>query len=240
MAKKIKIDIVLPVYYGNLHEVEDSVKKQVKYYKKALKDFDWKIVLAINGLRAEKVIALAKKLAKRYKRFRYVHTKIPGKGSGIIYAWMHSNADILSYMDIDLATDLACFRDLIEQLNRGYDISIGSRYHPESKTKRTLKRFIFSMIYHIIFTRLILGMKYSDMQCGFKAIKREVAKKILPLIKNKKWFFETEILYIADKKGYKIKEIPIIWKESKFSGINIYKAGLEFLKSTLELRFRKI
>lgn len=239
--KKKRIDIMLPVYHGNLNEIPESIEKQVKYFSKTLKEYDWKIVLAINGKNAEKVIDLAKQLGKRDNRITYDYVEQSGKGSGIIHAWSKSKADIISYMDIDLSTDIRDFPDLILQIEKGYDISIGSRYLPKSKVKRSFKRRIISFTYHKIFMKIILGAKrYTDGQCGFKAVNRRVREELLPLIKNKSWFFESEMLYIAQLKGFKIKEIPVNWVESDFSGILLYKAILEFIKYGIGIRFRKI
>lgn len=236
-----RVDIMLPVYYRNLHEIEPSIKKQVSFFSKALKNYDWTIVLAINGKNAEKVISLAKKLHEKYGRVSYDYTEIPGKGSGILHSWMRSKADIISYMDIDLSTNIKDFPNLISWIEKGYDLSIGSRYHPDSKVKRSLKRWIVSIGYHKIFMKIVLGAKkYTDAQCGFKAVNRKVVKEILPLIKNKNWFFESEMMYLAQKKEMKIKEVPVVWKESPFSGIKLYKAIAEFIKCSFELIFRKI
>jgi glycosyltransferase involved in cell wall biosynthesis len=236
-----RLDIMLPVYYKNLPEIEPSIKKLLSFFPKALKNYDWNIVLAINGKTPEKVITLAKKLHKKNQRVTYDYTEQPGKGSGIIHSWSRSKADILSYMDIDLSADLRGFPNLISQIEKGYDISIGSRYHPQSDVKRSFKRTFISIGYNRVFMRLVLGAKdYTDAQCGFKAITREAAKRLLPLIKNRNWFFESELLYIAQRKGFKIKEVPVNWTESQFSGIKLYKAIIEFLVSSLKLRLRKI
>jgi glycosyltransferase involved in cell wall biosynthesis len=236
-----KVDIMLPVYYGNFPEIEPSIKKQVSFFRKALKNYDWHLVLAINGKNPENVIALAKQLHARYSHVRYEYVAQPGKGSGVMHAWLKSKADIVSYMDIDLATDIKDFPSLIEQIEDGYDLSIGSRYHPLSKVKRGLKRTFVSIIYHKFFMKYIMGARdYTDGQCGFKAINQRVVKELLPLVKNRNWFFESELLFIAQKKGFKIKEIPVAWRESEFSGLTLYKAIWEFLKSIVELRFRKI
>jgi len=235
-----KVDIMLPVYYRNLPEIEPSIKKQVAFFSKALKNYDWQIVLAINGQNPEELITLTKKLHEKNKRITYDYVEQPGKGSGIIHSWMRSKADIVSYMDIDLATDLKDFPSLLSFIDNGYDFSIGSRYKPKSKVKRSFKRWFVSFCYHRIFLKFFMGVKtYSDAQCGFKAVNIDAAKKLLPLVRNKNWYFESELLYIAEKKGYSIHEIPVTWTESDFSGLKLYKAITEFLKCSFELRFRR-
>ncbi len=238
MNKK-SVDIILPVYSGNLNELEESIKKQVQIYNKILKDYKWNIVISINGKNADKIIHLSKILSKKYKNVRYNYTEVPGKGSGVINGWLNSKAEIRVYMDIDLSVDLTCLPELIKKIENGYDIAIGSRYHKNSKVRRSFKRKIISIFYHLILLRLILKTKFKDAQCGFKAINKKVAEKILPLIKDKNWFFESEILYISQRKGMRIIEIPINWKEGKFSSINLLKVIPEFLIKMIRLRFRK-
>src|SRR3989344_6556962 len=142
--KKTSVDIVLPVYYGNLNEIEDSIKKQVAQYKTSLKGYNWNIVISVNGKNAEDIINLSKELSKKYKNVRYLHTEVAGKGSGVINGWIKSKADIRVYMDVDLSVDLRCLSDLIKKIEQGYDISIGSRYIKGSKVKRSFKRRIIS------------------------------------------------------------------------------------------------
>jgi len=239
MNKK-SVDIVLPVYYGNLKELEWSVKKQISSYIKILKDYKWNIVISINGKNPEDMINLSKKLMKKYKNVKYVYTPIAGKGSGVINAWEKSKADVRIYMDVDLAVDLKCLPLLIKKINDGYDISIGSRYHTSSKVKRSFKRKIVSIIYHLFLLKLLMNARYKDAQCGFKAINKKVAENVLPLVKDRVWFFESELLYIAQRKGFKIIEIPIIWNEGRFSSINLFKVIPEFLTKMIRLRFRKL
>ena len=238
---RLRIDIMLPVYHGNIHEIPESIQKQIEYYEEALGEYDWRIVLAINGPNAENVISLAQKLGRQDMRITSDYVERPGKGSGIIHSWSRSTADILSYMDIDLSTDIRGFSHLVSGIKAGYDIAIGSRYHPDSTVERSFKRRIVSASYHKIFMKIILGARtYTDGQCGFKAVSPRVVKEILPLVRNRNWFFESEMLYIAERKGLKIKEVPVNWKESEFSGMKLYKAILEFIKCGISLRLRRL
>jgi hypothetical protein len=239
--KGIRLDIMLPVYHGNLLEISESIGKQVDFFEEALNDYDWKIVLAINGKGADEVIELARKLHKDDERITYDYIEQAGKGSGIIHAWSGSDAEIISYMDIDLSTDIKGFPNLISQIEKGFDISIGSRFHPDSTVSRSWKRKIVSFMYHKIFMKAVLGAKnYTDGQCGFKAVNQRVIREILPLIRNRNWFFESEMLYIAQRKGFRIKEVPVHWVESEFSGMKLYRAIFEFIGYGVGLRLRKI
>ena len=239
MIRKKSVDIILPVYYGNLRELEESIKTQVRTYKLILKDYKWSIVISINGKDADKIIDLSKKLSRSYRNVKYLYTEFAGKGYGVINGWSKSKADIRVYMDIDLSVDLKCLPELIRKIELGYDISIGSRYHKDSRVKRGFKRKLISMIYHLLLIKIILGAKYKDVQCGFKAINKRVPE-IFDLVKDRKWFFETEFLYLAQKKGFKIIDVPVIWNESKFSSINLLKVVPEFFIKMIKLRFRKL
>jgi len=233
------VDIVLPAYYANIKELEPSVKTLLEFCRNKLKDYKWKIIISINGANADEIIALSKNLSKKYKGVVWLYTSEKGKGAGVINGWKNNKSDILSYMDVDLATDLSSFRNLIKQIENGYDVSIGSRYHKDSRIRRTLKRFLISRMYHGFFMKLVLGLKCSDAQCGFKAVSNKAAKILIPLIRDRHWFFETELLYIAQKKGLKIQEVPVTWGENEFSGTNMRKAIPHFFKKAILLRLRR-
>lgn len=238
--EKTRLDIMLPVYHGNLEEIPESVNTQVRFFNEKMKDYDWRIVLAINGENSDRLLDLAKALNRKDKRITYNYVEKRGKGRAIINAWRRSTADVISYMDIDLSSDIRDFPNLVFQICEGYDISIGSRFHPLSKVQRSIKRRIVSFAYHKLFMKIVLGAKsFTDGQCGFKAVNQRVVREMLPFIRNRNWFFESEMLYIAQKMNFKIKEIPVHWKESEFSGILLYKAIFEFIRCGIGLRFRK-
>ncbi|HLC72479.1 MAG TPA: glycosyltransferase [Candidatus Nanoarchaeia archaeon] len=241
MNKRYSVDIALPVYYGNVPELEQSVIMLVNYCEMHLKQYKWNIVIAINGKQPEKVIALAKKFEKKFKkRITHVYTASPGKGHGIIAAWSQRKTDIYAYMDIDLATDLSALVPLLKAIEEGNDIVGGSRYHPLSKIKRSLKRYIISRGYTLLFYRSMLVPSVRDPQCGFKAVTPRVVKEVLPLIKDKVWFWESEMIYLAYKMGMKIREIPVIWVEKKISGVNLVKIIPDFIKNVFRMRFTRI
>lgn len=234
------IDIMFPVYHGNLHEIEPCADTVVPFFRTEIPEYKWRVVFAINGANPEKLIELIDTLNKRYPEVGYEFTPVAGKGSGVMHSWSQSTADIAVYMDVDLATDVGNFRQLIGGVEAGNDLSIGSRYHPGSDVKRSFKRKFVSIVYHKMFMRYFLRVhKYTDAQCGYKAINQRVIKEILPKVKNKTWFFESELLFLAEKGKYRIHEIPVKWKESRFSGITLYKAIWEFITCSFELVFRK-
>jgi len=233
------VDIAIPVYYGNIPQIENSIKKQVEFYTANLKDFEWKIILAINGPDKE-IIKFAGDMVKKYNNVRYTYTKIRGKGAGIKHCWSESNADIVSYMDVDLSTGIEKFPELIGAVNEDNDLSLGSKYLSDSRIARGVKeRDYISKVYHKLFTRVILGIKTTDVHCGFKALKRESFNKIYPLLKDDQWFFDTELMFVATKNNFKIKEIPIVWTDSGLpSGVKIYRTMIIFILKIINLRIR--
>ena len=146
----------------------------------------------------------------------------------------------MSYMDVDLATDLGSFKTLLDSIQQGYDAVVGSRYLKTSKIKRTIKRIFISKTYITYFYRFILGLPLTDAQCGFKAVNKKVVKTILPYIQDRVWFWESEMLYLIYKRNYKIKEVPVHWIEDLNSGVNLVKIIPNFMKNVLRLRFSKL
>lgn len=154
-------------------------------------------------------------------------------------AWLDSNADIVSYMDVDLATDLGAFPQLLRAIEEGYDIAIGSRLAPGSSVKRSFKRELTSRSYNLLI-RAMFRARFSDAQCGFKALSRKAARQLVPLIRDQKWFFDTELLILAEKKGYRIKDVPVVWIEGPDSSVSIPRTAFDDLKGLLRMRFRRL
>ncbi len=139
-------------------------------------------------------------------------------------------------MDVDLSTNLHYLKPLIEGIACGFDISIGSRLMQGSRVKRRLHREIFSRIYNFLI-KLLFFTSFSDAQCGFKALRNDVAKHLVPLVKNNNWFFDTELLLWAEYNKYRILEIPIEWIEDIKTKVHIGKYILEDLAGLLRMRF---
>ena len=143
--------------------------------------------------------------------------------------------DIVCYLDVDLATDMIHLPVLINAvLEEGYDFATGSRLMPQSKAERSSKRFIASKSYNLI-VRLLLGSRLYDHQCGFKAFKRGPILQLLDEVKDNHWFWDTEILVLGQIHGYKIKEIPVKWKESDSTKVNILKDTKDMGRQILRL-----
>ena len=150
--------------------------------------------------------------------------------------WLESDSDIVSYMDVDLSTDLNHFPQLVEALESGYHVAVGSRLSRESRVTRAPKREFISRSYNVLIKSLFFT-PFPDAQCGFKALTRQAAQAIIPGIKNNNWFFDTELLIIAAKRGYRIKSIPVKWDDDPTSTVNITSTAMEDIRGLLRLRF---
>ncbi len=233
MSKKnITVDIVLPVF-NEEQVIMENTKILLDFLKHNMK-CKYGIIIANSGSK-DKTLKKVKKLEKNNKYIKVINLKKRGKGRAIKKAWLKSKADILSFMDIDLSTNLKNFIDLIEHIKKGCDVVIGSRFLSQSVTKRSIKRELISKSYNTI-VRLFFNTKIKDLQCGFKAINKKIKKKILPKIKNDKWFFDTELLITCERKGYKIKEIPVNWIEDKKSKLKLKNIFQDFLWPLIKLK----
>ena len=228
------IILALPVY-----NEEKILEKSVLILDKYLNNLElnYKIIIVNNGS-TDNTKKIAESLIS--KNIRVINLDSKGRGGALKYVWSNNYADIYSYCDIDLATDINYLPNLFSQIDEGYNIVVGSRYIDSSISNRTTKRLITSVIY-IKMVRMLFKTKISDFQCGFKAIDNKIIKEILPLVKDNGWFFDTELILIAEKdKEIKIKEIPIRWNEmrEKESRVDIIQTGLIYIKSLLKLRKR--
>jgi glycosyltransferase involved in cell wall biosynthesis len=234
------VEFCLPVY-----NEESILKKNIllllEYCRAARFDFAWSITIAVNGS-GDKSLEICRELQEKYpQEVKVKNFAASGKGAAIINSCLESRAEIIVYMDIDLSASLEDLPALIKALDDGYDLTIGSRLLPGSKTDRSFIRNLSSKSYNW-FSRLILKHDLTDLQCGFKACRTEAFKKIAPFIKDNNWFFDTELIFFAYYLGYKVKEIPISWSENKYqqrkSKIRLVSDSLVFIRNLLALKAR--
>ncbi len=229
----ITLDIVLPVYneekilYKSVLILLDFLKKKC--------NIKWQISIADNGS-TDNTPVIGKQLARKYDEVEYISLPFKGRGRALRTVWLNSKADILSYMDIDLSTDLNCFMPMIEPLIEGQaDIAIGSRFKAQAKVKRGLKREILSRGY-ITLIKLFFNCTFTDAQCGFKAITRSAASVLIPRIKNQNWFFDAELLLLADHYGFRIFEVPVHWVDDPDSRVKILRTVKEHFGGLVRMR----
>ena len=221
------IDIVVPV----LNEekiLRRSITTLDEYMAKHL-PYRYQITIADNGSQ-DKTLEIAKNLAEKHQSVRVVSLAECGRGRALKQVWQNSPADILAYMDVDLSTSLDDFLPMIQPLVAGKaGVAIGSRLMKDSNTSRGMKREFISRCYNNII-KWTSGTKFSDAQCGFKAIRRDVAAKFLPKIKDNEWFFDTELLIKTERAGVPIHEQPVTWIEDTDSRVKIVKTAVDDLK----------
>lgn len=196
----------------------------------------WQIVIADNGS-TDKTLAVAQALSLQYPHVTYIHLDLKGRGRALRKAWLESKADAVAYMDVDLSTRLTAFPLLIKALDEGYGIAIGSRLIGGSRVRRGLKREMTSRTYNLLI-RLMFWPSFHDAQCGFKAVKSDVVQDIVPFIKDQAWFFDTELLLLAKKKGYRIKEVPVEWLDDVGTTVKVTKTAWEDVKGLFRVRFK--
>jgi glycosyltransferase involved in cell wall biosynthesis len=223
MVEKQSIDITIPVFNEEL-DLEKSILTLKKFLDKHLNDYYWVITIADNAS-TDKTLDIAKKLAHKYSQVKYVHLNQKGRGRAVKTVWQHSSADYLAYMDVDLSSDLNHLPNIINALARGYDIAIGSRNKKESRVYgRSLLRTITSKGYMILI-KIFFWVNFSDAQCGFKAVTKEVVKKLIPMIQDNGWFFDSELLIVGEKNGYRIYDEPVTWIDNPGSTVRVLKTA---------------
>lgn len=231
--RTLTVDIVLPVF-NEAHILEESVRTLCTYMDDNL-PYRYRIIIADNGS-TDGTRRVAAMLAEHFPAVRAVCLPEKGRGRALKQVWLQSRADIISYMDIDLSTNLGAFVPMITPLVTGdAAIAVGSRLMKESQTTRGLKRDIISRCYNRLI-RWTMYTKFVDAQCGFKAIRRDVAQQLLPHVKDTAWFFDTELLIKAEYEGYMIHEEPVEWIEDTDSRVHIVKTAVEDIKGLSRVR----
>lgn len=226
------IDIVLPVL-NEAHCVERSVRT-LAHHLSSCCPYDWQITVVDNGS-IDDTWTIINRLSRADARIRALRMDRRGRGLALKEAWSTSSADVVAYMDIDLSTDLEALAGLIDPLVAGVaDVSIGSRLAAGSRVERSYQREIISRIYNLI-TRLVLGFGIRDAQCGFKAVRTEVARKLIPDIQDDGWFFDTELLTLAWRHGFLINEVPVRWIEDPDSRVRVARTAIDDLRGIWRL-----
>jgi glycosyltransferase involved in cell wall biosynthesis len=230
------VDLIIPVY-NEEKVLAQSVATLREWCQKNL-PYKWRVVVADNASK-DGTLAIAQQLAAEDPDGTgFIHLDQKGRGRALKKAWLESTADAMCYMDVDLSTDLAMITPLLSAvLEDGYDIAYGSRVAKGSDTKRSLKREINSRGYITLF-KLLFQVKFSDAQCGFKAITRQAAQALIPQVQDVEWFFDTELLVIAEKRGWQLKEVPVKWVEDPDTRTQFPRDVIRMARDAFRLRRR--
>ena len=233
-----RVDVVIPVY-NEVTVLAESVSRTLALFA-ANPQYAWRLVIADNGSN-DGTSELARQLeAASPGQLKALILTIKGRGLALKEAWTTSDAAVVSYMDVDLSTDLEHLPQLIGMVASGScDVAIGSRLARGSKTDRQLKREITSRGYVALIRATFPRLKITDAQCGFKALNRKAVELIVPKIENRMWFFDTELLILAHQAGLKIRELPVRWVEDRDTKVKIVSTAMEDIRGLLRMRFRR-
>lgn len=231
------VDVVIPCY-NEVAVLRESVETTVALFARH-PEFRWRLVIADNGSN-DGTSALARELDAEYEQVQALVLDIKGRGLALKEAWTQSDADVVAYMDVDLSTDVEHLPELVGRVaTGGCDVAIGSRLARGSQTRRGLKREITSRVYITMVRLTFPGLKITDAQCGFKALSRRVVDQVVPEIENRMWFFDTEMLILAYRAGFKICEMPVRWYEDPDTKVKIVSTAIEDIRGLARMRFKR-
>jgi putative flippase GtrA len=217
----VVLDVVVPV-----HNEEADLEPCLRRLHAHLSElpYPFRITVAENAS-TDATAAVARRLATELPHIAVLELPDPGRGRALRTAWLRSDAPVLVYMDVDLSTDLAALLPLVAPLITGHsDLAIGTRLSRNSRVVRGTKREVISRSYNLLL-RGTLATGLSDAQCGFKAIRADVAARLLPLVEDTGWFFDTELLVLAERAGLRIHEVPVDWIDDPDSRVDILQTA---------------
>jgi glycosyltransferase involved in cell wall biosynthesis len=212
------VDVVVPVL-DEERALEPNVELLVGYLRREY-PFGFRVVIVDNAS-ADATPRIAARLAAAYPEVETVRLERRGRGLALRTAWLASDADVVSYMDVDLSTNLGSFLPLVAPILSGHsELAIGTRLVRQAHVRRRLAREVLSRGYNSL---VHLGFRagFSDAQCGFKAVRGDVARRLVPLVEDDGWFFDTELLLLAERNGCRIHEVPVDWIEDLDSRVDL-------------------
>ena len=221
------LDVVVPVF-NEERDLGPCVRRLHRHLTDAL-PYPFRITVADNAS-TDATLAVAAALADEFAEVTVVHLDEKGRGRALRAVWSASDAPVLAYTDVDLSTDLNALLPLVAPLISGHsDLAIGSRLAASSRVVRGVKREVISRCYNVLL-RGTLRARFSDAQCGFKAIRADVARRLLPLVEDPGWFFDTELLVLAERSGLRIHEVPVDWVDDPDSRVDVLSTAVADLK----------
>jgi putative flippase GtrA len=226
------LDLVIPVYNEEAG-LERSVRT-VRAYLDHCFPYPARLTIADNAS-TDGTLAIARGLAQELPGVRVVHLPAKGRGRALREVWLGSDAQVLAYLDVDLSTDLSALLPLVAPLVSGHShLAIGTRLGRSSRVVRGPKREAISRCYNLLL-RGMLAARFSDAQCGFKAIRADAARELLPLVEDTGWFFDTELLVLAERAGLRIHEVPVDWVDDPDSRVDIVPTAMADLRGVARL-----
>ncbi len=233
---QLDLEIVIPVY-NERTALEGSVRFLHGFLSSTF-PFSWQITIVDNAS-TDGTLLIARRLMYELPEVEAIHLSEKGRGRALRAAWSASPARVLAYMDVDLSTNLDALLPLVAPLISGHsELAIGTRLHHAARVTRSGKREFISRSYNYLL-RLALHARFSDAQCGFKAIRADAARELLPLVADEEWFFDTELLVLAQRRGLRIHEVPVDWLEDLDSRVDIVRTALADLRGVTRLLLRR-
>jgi len=227
-----QVEVVIPVY-NEAAELEASVLR-LRAYLLTTFPFSFRITIADNAS-TDATWEVARRLSRELGEVDAIHLEQKGRGRALKAAWSASDATVLAYMDVDLSTDLDALLPLVAPLLSGHScLAIGTRLARSARVSRGPKRELISRSYNQILRR-VLRVRFSDAQCGFKAIRADRARLLLPLVEDDGWFFDTELLALAERAGMRIHEVPVDWTDDPDSRVEIVPTAVADLRGVCRL-----
>jgi len=217
-----QLEIVVPVY-NEAQQLAASITSLRSFLDRS---FPLTTVVTIaDNASTDDTWTIATGLAASLPGVRALHLDQKGRGRALRTAWSASRSPVVAYMDVDLATGLEALLPLVAPLLTGHsDVAIGTRLAPGAHVVRGARREIISRTYNLLL-RSALGVSCSDAQCGFKALRREAAEVVLPLVEDQAWFFDTEVLVTAQRLGLRIHEVPVDWVDDLDSRVAVARTA---------------
>lgn len=227
-----EVDVTVPVY-NEEHVLRVSIQRLHDYLSQSF-PFRWRITIADNAS-TDRTRAIAHELARELSDTRVVEIDRKGRGLALRTAWSSSTSDIVAYMDVDLSTGVNALLPLVASIHSGHsEIGIGSRLAPGALVARGPRREFISRCYNRVL-RVVFVNRFRDAQCGFKVARREVVERLLPLVHDNAWFFDTELLLVAEHNGLRVFEIPVDWVDDPDSRVHVVSTATDDLKGVIRV-----
>jgi len=233
--RAVEVEIVVPVYNEEA-QLEASVLRLHAYLSTGF-PVSWVLTIVDNASR-DRTWGVACRLARELDGVQALHLDGKGRGRALRAAWSASRATVVAYMDVDLSTRLDALLPLVAPLLSGHsDVAIGSRLARGARVVRGPKREVISRVYNLLL-RVTLRNRFSDAQCGFKALRADVAGTLLPMVEDEGWFFDTELLVLAEHNGLRIHEVPVDWVDDPDSRVDLVGTAVDDLRGIWRLSRR--
>jgi putative flippase GtrA len=227
-----RVEVVVPVY-NEERALRASITRLHGFLSREF-PFSWRIVIADNAS-SDGTLAAARRLAHELPGVSVLHLAEKGRGRALHAAWSATDAEVACYMDVDLSTDLRALLPLVAPLLSGHsEVAIGSRLATGARVERGAKRELISRAYNSIL-RTCLRARFSDAQCGFKAVRADALQGLLPAVRDQSWFFDTELLVLAQRSGMRVHEVPVDWVDDPDSRVAIVPTAIDDLRGVARL-----